>query len=88
MSEREPLDRPGRGLSQTLGLRTAVTSAILFACASHAAMRQEPTQATPTPSTEGDRVALEAKEVAGLQLKAPTIGNLARVSEFPRELCH
>jgi hypothetical protein len=34
---------------------------------------------TPTPSTEPKRLALEAKEVAGLQLKSPTIGNLTNV---------
>lgn len=34
---------------------------------------------TPTPSTEPDRLALEAKEVAGLQVKSPTIGNLTSV---------
>jgi hypothetical protein len=34
---------------------------------------------TPTPSTEPDRVALEAKEVAGLQVKSPMIGNLTSV---------
>jgi hypothetical protein len=106
-------------LSQILGLRTAAISAILFACASQAAMGQAPTQTgqypmndiavtlasgtvvrvrnivivriqnvsglavyieTPTPSSERERVALEAKEVAGLQLKAPTIGNLASVT--------
>jgi hypothetical protein len=35
---------------------------------------------TPTPSTQSERVASEAKEVAGLQLKAPTIGSLTGVS--------
>jgi len=35
---------------------------------------------TPTPSTEPKRLASEAKEVAGLQIKSPTIGNLTRVS--------
>lgn len=34
---------------------------------------------TPTPATEPERVALEAKEVARLQLKSPTIGNLSNV---------
>jgi hypothetical protein len=34
---------------------------------------------TPTPSTEPERLALEAKEVAGLQVKSPTIGNLTNV---------
>lgn len=34
---------------------------------------------TPTPSTEPDRLALEAKEIAGLQVKSPTIGNLTNV---------
>jgi hypothetical protein len=34
---------------------------------------------TPTPSTEPERVAAEAKEVAGLQVKSPTIGNLTSV---------
>ena len=34
---------------------------------------------TPTPSTEPKRLALEAKEVAGLQVKSPTIGTLTRV---------
>ena len=34
---------------------------------------------TPTPSTEPERVSREAKEVAGLQLKSPTIGNLSNV---------
>jgi hypothetical protein len=35
---------------------------------------------TPTPSTDRDRLALEAKEVAGLQLKSPTSGNLSLTS--------
>ena len=35
---------------------------------------------TPTPSTEPERLALEAKEVAGLQLKSPMAGNLTSVS--------
>jgi hypothetical protein len=35
---------------------------------------------TPTPSTERERVALEAKEVAGFELKAPAFGNLASVT--------
>lgn len=35
---------------------------------------------TPTPSTEPARLALEAKEVAGLQIKGPMSGNLASVS--------
>ena len=35
---------------------------------------------TPTPRTEPERVALEAKEVASLQLKSPTIGNLSSVT--------
>lgn len=56
---------------------------------------------TPTPSTEPARVASEAKEVAGLQLKSPTIGSLTSVSvavcrtssclqmrEKPREMFH
>lgn len=34
---------------------------------------------TPTPSTEPKRLAVEAKEVAGLQIKSPTIGNLTYV---------
>jgi hypothetical protein len=34
---------------------------------------------TPTPSSEPERVALEAKEVAGVQVKSPTIGNLTNV---------
>ena len=34
---------------------------------------------TPTPSTEPERVAAEAKEIAGLQIKSPTIGNLTSV---------
>jgi hypothetical protein len=35
---------------------------------------------TPTPSTEPERLALEAKEVAGLQIKSLMTGNLTRVS--------
>jgi hypothetical protein len=35
---------------------------------------------TPTPSTEPERLALEAKEVAGLQVKFPTTANLTSVS--------
>jgi hypothetical protein len=34
---------------------------------------------TPTPSTEPERLAVEAKEVAGIQIKSPTIGNLTSV---------
>jgi hypothetical protein len=34
---------------------------------------------TPTPSTEPERLALEAKEIAELQLKSPTIGSLNSV---------
>jgi hypothetical protein len=35
---------------------------------------------TPTPSTETARLALEAKELAGLQVKGPMTGNLTSVS--------
>jgi hypothetical protein len=34
---------------------------------------------TPTPSTDTDRLALEAKEIAALQLKPQTLGNVTRV---------
>jgi len=34
---------------------------------------------TPTPATEPERLALEAKEVAGVQLKSPTSENITRV---------
>jgi hypothetical protein len=34
---------------------------------------------TPTPSTQPDRLALEAKEIAGLQVKSPTLRNFTSV---------
>jgi hypothetical protein len=35
---------------------------------------------TPTPSTEQQRLASEAKEIAALQIKSPALGNLTSVS--------